>query len=147
MILREAIDDAEKRTKEIELHIRDFKLILIGLALGVIGNLWANLIWELFKGYEFLFSFFLLFLTLAVFKEMLGSIIKIFDTGMTGNPLLNKRWEEHKNLRAERPFMNDLAPKILGAIFGLTLILIAVYLWLPELPRDLMQVFKEFINK
>lgn len=129
--------DAKNKIEKAELYVREFKLVLVGLALGVVGNLWANLLWELFRGYEFKFFIILILITALVFIYIFKDILNLLDSIMNGNSILKKKWGALKIARTSNKFAHAWVPQILGGSLGLILFSLAVYFWYPSLISDL----------
>ncbi len=121
------IRDAEERLARTNLHLREYGLILIGLLLGILGNIWANLIWEAFRGHEFLFFILLIFITCLVLERMIRYVTNSVERAMEENPVLSQYWKAQITHRPRQKW----TPFLLGAFAGIVLFCLGLYLWPP----------------
>ncbi len=90
------IEDSQKTISRSENQIDGFKFLLLGLALGVVGNLWASLFYDLLKDRLFIYIPVLFFITCGALVWTMDLFIKRIDTQMSNSPFTRPFWEKEK---------------------------------------------------
>ncbi len=79
-----------------------WKLFFFGITTGVVGNLWASVLYDFFKKFELLYIVFLIFITIILIRVMLSIFIDNINASMSENQISKKMWDYVKNKKSKK---------------------------------------------
>lgn len=94
-----------ERTKN---DIFGWKLFLWGVTFGIVGNLWASVLYDYFKKFGLYYIFFLSLFSLVVAIAAISSLVNNIDTRMSDDPGVRKIWDYTKENKKEQRFLLKL---------------------------------------
>ncbi|HUD04199.1 MAG TPA: hypothetical protein VMR73_01770 [Candidatus Paceibacterota bacterium] len=88
------INIVEKKVSVASNEVTAFKFLLLGVILGIVGNLWASIIYDFFKNYKLPYLVVLILITILIIWRMIRIFRGTINKHMSSDPILRRLWEK-----------------------------------------------------